>query len=143
MSVKIDHASLAVSDIDAAIKFFVDGLGCQVDFLEYGMSDQIASMLGDAGSTCDLAQLKVDSSGVKIELIAFRPATANDHPARRPVAPGMGHAALRVQDFDAVVERLMKLGAQSLGSITQFSSGRSVYLLTPVGAFLEIEEDLS
>lgn len=143
MRVEIDHASLAVSDIDEAVRFFSEGLGCQVDFVEYGMSDQIASMLGDAGATCDLAQIKVGSTGVKLEVIAFRPAAAKENPARMPVAPGMGHVALRVRDFDSVVDRLKGLGAKPLGAITKFSSGRSIYLLTPVGAFIEIEEDLS
>jgi hypothetical protein len=32
------------------------------------------------------------------------------------------------------------MGAELVGSITQFEKGRSVYLRTPFGAFIEIEE---
>ncbi len=60
--------------------------------------------------------------------------------AAHPMTPGMGHVALKADDFEATLERLKQLGAEPLGNITDFSAGRSVYLRTPFGAFLELEE---
>ncbi|MCC5983038.1 MAG: VOC family protein [Rhodobacteraceae bacterium] len=142
MTIRWDHASLAVTDLDSAIAFFCNGLGFKVTFVERDMSHQIASVLGVPGATCDLAQLVLPGQFPKLELIAFR---AGDERARplRPSAPGMGHVALRATDFDQRLQHLIEIGARPVGQVTDFSDGRSVYLATSFGAFLELEEDLS
>src|SRR4051794_3685334 len=139
MDIRWDHASLAVSDIDAGIAFFGEAFGFGVAFLERGMGDQIASMLGLPDATCDLVQLDLPGGGPRLELIAFRTGSEGGPPAR-PVSPGTGHLALRVADFDATVAKACALGARPVGAVTRFSDGRSVYLATPFGAFLELEE---
>lgn len=142
MTIRWDHASLAVTDLDSAIAFFCNGFGFEVAFAERDMSHQIASILGVPGATCDLAQLVLPGQSPRLELIAFR---AGDAPARapRPSAPGMGHVALRAADFDRRLRHLVEIGARPVGQVTDFSDGRSVYLATSFGAFLELEEDLS
>lgn len=139
MTSSIDHFSLAVSDLEKAIAFFSSGFGFEVHFVEWGMTHQIASMLGLEGASCDLAQLTLGDRGPRLELIAFRHdgiGEARSH----PMTPGMGHVALKADDFEGTLERLEQLGAEPLGSITEFSEGRSIYLRTPFGAFLELEE---
>ena len=139
-----DHASLAVSAIDPAIAFFETGFGFRVTFVERGMSEQIASMLGHPGAACDLAQLALPDGGPKLELIAFSgtlgPSTSQAEPLELPVRPGAGHIALRSTSFDATLKRLLELGAEPVGTVTNFSDGRSVYLRTRFGAFVELEE---
>lgn len=138
----LDHASLAVSDIDQGIGFFAKLLGSEVRFVERGMTGQIASMLGRPEASCDLVQLSLPGTAVRLELIAFA-AAGGGEAAEAPVAPGMGHVAVRVDDFDACLARAEALGATRLGVVTRFEDGRSVYLRTPFGAFVEIEEALS
>lgn len=135
----LDHLSLAVADLEAAMAFFSEGFGFRVQFVEWGMTDQIASMLGLAGASCDIAQMALDEGEIKLELIAFRHEQAGRAPAF-PAAPGMGHIALKVEDFDECLDKLRRLGAGLLGEITEFSAGRAVYLTTPFGAFLELQE---
>ncbi len=139
MTLDIDHFSLAVSDLEKAIAFFSRGFGFDVHFVEWGMTHQIASMLGLEGASCDLAQLALGDGGPRLELIAFRHAGIGEA-SSHPMSPGMGHVALKADDFEATLERLKQLGAEPLGNITDFSAGRSVYLRTPFGAFLELEE---
>jgi hypothetical protein len=98
-------------------------------------------MLGLSGASCDLAQLWLPG-GPTLELIAFKHEETGE--ARRwPMAPGMGHIAIRAGHFDAKLAELVALGASPLGVVTQFSAGRAVYLATPGGAFLELQEDLA
>lgn len=139
MTLDIDHFSLAVSDLEEAIAFFSRGFGFEVHFVEWRMTHQIASMLGLEGASCDLAQLTLGDGGPKLELIAFRH-DAIGVAASHPMTPGMGHIALKADDFEATLERLEQLGAEPLGNVTDFSAGRSVYLRTPFNAFLELEE---
>jgi catechol 2,3-dioxygenase-like lactoylglutathione lyase family enzyme len=139
MTIKWDHTSLAVSDIDEAIEFFSTGLGFSIVFAERGMTGQIASMLGLENASCDLIQMICPSGGPTLELIAFH-GHAHERRELHPVLPGMAHIAFQVETFDEVVERLLTLGACKVGRVTQFQTGRSIYLSTPFGAFLEIEE---
>lgn len=139
MPTTIDHLSLAVSDLEPAIAFFSQGFGFEVHFVERGMTGQIASMLGLPETSCDLAQLVLGDGGSKLELIAFRHRDIGQ-PASHPMTPGMGHIALKTDDFEATLARLEQLGAEPLGDVTQFSDGRSIYLKTPFQAFIELEE---
>jgi catechol 2,3-dioxygenase-like lactoylglutathione lyase family enzyme len=139
MTASLDHMSLAVSDITVAVAFFAEAFGFEVAFIERGMTEQIASMLGLKGAECDLAQLALPTGGPRLELITFKPATAGPG-AVRPSAPGMAHVAFRTGDFEATLARLRTLGAYPLGDVTTFSQGRAVYLSTPFGAFLELQE---
>jgi catechol 2,3-dioxygenase-like lactoylglutathione lyase family enzyme len=139
MVVRLDHLSLAVSDLDAAIAFFCEGLGFTTHFIERGMTDQIASMLGLPEAGCDIAQLIGGSGDTRLELIAFRHGQVGGA-ASHPMTPGMGHIAFRVDEFEATLARLYALGAEQLGAITQFEAGKGVYLRTPFHAFLEVQE---
>ncbi|MBS3649383.1 VOC family protein [Pseudaminobacter sp. 19-2017] len=139
MAVRLDHLSLAVSDLDAAITFFCEGLGFITHFIERGMTGQIASMLGLPEAGCDIAQLVCGGGDVRLELIAFRHEQVG-RTLSHPMTPGMGHVAFRVDQFEATLARLYVLGAEQLGAITQFEAGKAVYLRTPFHAFLEVQE---
>jgi len=133
---------MAVRDIDAATAFFAEGFGFSVRFAEREMTDQIASMLGLPGASCDLVQMEHESGGPRLELIAFRHGEVGEG-GPRPIAPGMAHIAFRIDSFEQALERLERLGARRVGRVTQFAAGRSVYLVTPFGAFLELEEGMA
>jgi predicted enzyme related to lactoylglutathione lyase len=135
------HSSLAVSDLDTAMDFYRQAFGFELLFAERNMSDQIESIAGIAGLTCDIAQLRVPQSAHVLELIAFR--TPDPQPAGlgdKPVAPGAAHVAFYVDDLEATIRRVEALGAVRVGRVTRFSEGRSVYYREPAGSFFEIEQ---
>ena len=134
------HSSLAVADLEAAVRFYREAFGFQVAFREDGMSDQIASMTGLAGLTCDLAQLRHPASGHVLELICFHGGSEVAAPDPRPLRPGAAHVAFFVDDLEAALARVEALGARRLGQITRFSDGLSVYCREPAGSFFEIEQ---
>lgn len=138
---RVDHLSFAVTEIDAASRFLGEAFGYRVSFVERGMTDQIASMLGQEGARCDLVQM-VKNGLPKIEFIAFE-ADRQERPPDRPTRPGAAHVAIATPRFDATLSRLVELGAAMLGSVTAFEAGRAAYLATPFGLFIELEEDLS
>ena len=138
MAVKVwHHTSLAVSDLDRAIDFYRRAFAYELLFEERGMAGQIARMTGIAGLTCDLAQLRSPISGHVLELIAFKGAAAGDP---RPLRPGAAHIAFYVDDLEAALSTVERLGAERLGEITQFDEGRSVYCREPAGSFFELEQ---
>lgn len=123
------------------MEFYCQAFGFEVRFSEQGMSDQIASMLGSADVTCDIAQLSDPRSDHILELIAFRtPRQTTAEMGDKPIVPGMAHVAFYVEDLDATMRRVEALGAVRVGEVTQFSDGRSVYYREPAGSFFEIEQ---
>lgn len=135
------HSSLAVGDLDRAVDFYRRAFGFELLFAEKGMSDQIESMVGTSGLTCDIAQLRHARSDHLLELIAFRP--PGPQPAEladKPVVPGAAHVAFFVDDLAAAMRRVEDLGAVRLGKVTRFSDGRSIYYREPAGSFFEIEQ---
>ena len=138
MAVKVwHHTSLAVSDLKRAIDFYRRAFDYEVLFEERGMAEQIARMTGSPGLICDLAQLRSPVSGHVLELIAFKGAAAGDP---QPLRPGAAHVAFHVDDLEAALAKVKRLGAVPLGEITQFDEGRSVYCREPAGSFFELEQ---
>ena len=136
------HTSLAVRDLDAAITFYRDAFGYEATFVERGMSEQIASMAGVEGLTCDLAQLRSALGDHVLELIAFHRPEERGTPRteRAPLHPGAAHIAFAVEDLESALATVETLGAARIGRITEFDEGRSVYCREPAGSFFEMEE---
>ena len=135
------HTSLAVNDLDTAVAFYREAFGYELKFQERGMSDQIASMTGIDGLTCDLAQLRSACSDHVLELIAFHLPSRETAPLEpAPLRPGAAHVAFSVADLEAALAAVEALGAVRVGRITGFSEARSVYCREPAGSFFEMEE---
>jgi catechol 2,3-dioxygenase-like lactoylglutathione lyase family enzyme len=134
-ALRFTHCSLAVDDLDRAVDFYGQALGCEVAFREDGMTGLIADVVGIPGQTCDLAILSIPGSEVMLELIAFRNPKA-------PVAatPPAGHVEFAVGDLEESVAAVERLGARRVGDVTVFPEGPSVYYREPGGSVLELTE---
>ncbi len=139
-AIRWHHASLTVAEIDPAIVFFGAVFGLVPDFIERGMTDDIVALTGQAGLSCDFAQLRADAFPLVLELIAFHSAGEPRPEADAlPWRPGAGHVAFHADDFDATLALALAHGATMLGRTVSFPGGRSVYCRAPGGAFFEIE----
>jgi catechol 2,3-dioxygenase-like lactoylglutathione lyase family enzyme len=133
------HTSLAVADLDEALRFYSEVLGYEVTLLARDMRDEIASMVGIPGLSCDLAQCTSPVSGHRLELIAFR-GVPEDCDPRLPVRPGRAHVAYVVDDLDAALSALVAAGGAPVGAVTDFPEGRAVYCFDGCGGVVELEE---
>lgn len=133
------HASLPVTDLDSSLAFYRAVFGARVVLLERGMSDLISRTTGLPGVTCDLAQLRIGENPTLLELIAFHgvPAGREDH---APVKPGHAHVCVGVTDLEQALRAAEQHGATRVGEIVAYPDGRAVYLRTPGGTVLELEE---
>lgn len=131
------HSSLAVSDLDVAVAFYMGAFGCEMAFHEE-LAAEIEAMTGVSGMRCRLAQLRMPRNHHVLELIEFHaPAGAEQ---RSPAAVGHGHVAFRAEDFDAALARVEAMGAERVGEVVPFPEGRAVYLREPAGSIFEITE---
>ena len=134
------HSSLSVDDFQAAIDFFKEAFGFEVLFKEEGMDRQIESIAGTKGLVCDLVMMRNALSGHVLELIEFKPPLGLPKGDNRPFRPGASHVAFVVEDLAAAKSAVEALGATTLGDVTSFEEGPSIYCRVPGGAFIELEQ---
>src|SRR5580765_2084044 len=99
MKAILDHVGIAVSDLDAALRFYRDALG-----LEVHASEDVASQRVRAHS--------IPTGESSLELLE---ATAPDSPIAKFLGsrgPGLHHITLRVDDVSAALEQLKARGVR-------------------------------
>jgi methylmalonyl-CoA/ethylmalonyl-CoA epimerase len=99
MKARLDHIGIAVADLDAALRFYRDALGLEVDAPEEVASQRVRAHFIPAGEAA-------------VELLE---ATAPDSPIAKYLekrGPGLHHLTLRVDDIDAALARLKALGVR-------------------------------
>ena len=97
MKAILDHVGIAVADLSAALRFYRDALGLEVEEGEEVSSQRVRAHFVPTGSAA-------------LELLE---ATANDSPIAKYVArrgPGLHHITLRVDDIAAALAQLKARG---------------------------------
>ena len=135
------HTALAVRDFDQAVAFYREAFGYEIVFEERGMAEAVANVTGIPGQRCDIAHLRSGLSEHTLELIKFY--GYSDVTAPQPVAPlrpGQAHVAFVVENLDAALVQVEKLGARRIGGFAEFPGYRSAYIVEPSGTFIELEQ---
>src|SRR6476661_5987947 len=99
MKAVLDHVGIAVKDLSAALAFYRDALGLEIEAPEEVGTQQVRAHFVPVGES-------------KLELLE---ATAPESAIARYVdkrGPGLHHITLRVQDIDAVLAQLKSRGAR-------------------------------
>jgi lactoylglutathione lyase len=125
---RADHVAFRVADIDAAIDFYTGSLGLRL------LNRQVSREHGEA-----LAFLDLD--GCRLELIMLLDKNggpvAYDPPS--PTEPFCPHVAVAVGDVDAMLETIVKGGAQYLkGPMEIPDEVRWAYVADPDGNVIEL-----
>jgi methylmalonyl-CoA epimerase len=99
MKAVLDHVGIAVQDVSAALSFYRDALGLEIEAPEEVSSQRVRARFIPVG-------------GSSLELLE---ATAPDSPIRSFLdkrGPGLHHITLRVDDIHAAVAHLKARGAK-------------------------------
>jgi methylmalonyl-CoA epimerase len=99
MKAILDHVGIAVSDLQAALRFYRDTLGLEIDAPEEVVSQRVRAHFVPVGES-------------SLELLE---ATAPDSPIARYLekrGPGLHHITLRVEDIGAALAQLKARGAR-------------------------------
>jgi methylmalonyl-CoA/ethylmalonyl-CoA epimerase len=120
---EIDHVAIAVDDLEAAIAYYRDTFGCEVDHREVVESDGVEEAL-----------LKVADSYIQL-LSPVR----DDSPVAKYLekkGPGLHHVAYRVDDCAAALERVKAEGHRVIDEAPRPGSrGTTVAFVHPKEAF--------
>ena len=99
MKAVLDHIGIAVKDLSAALAFYRDALGLEIEAPEEVASQRVRAHFVPVGEA-------------KLELLE---ATAADSPIAKYVdkrGPGLHHITLRVDDIEAALAQLKAHGAK-------------------------------
>ena len=123
MLTEIDHVAIAVNDLEAAIKYYADVFGAEVDHREVVESDGVEEAL-----------LKVAESYVQL----LTP-TRDDSPVAKYLAnkgEGLHHIGYRVKDCAAALQAIKDAGGRVIDDAPRPGSrGTTVAFVHPKGAF--------
>jgi methylmalonyl-CoA epimerase len=109
MKAVLEHVGIAVDDLQAALAFYRDALGLEIEASEEVLSQRVRAHFVAAG---ELQDRGAGAPGVKLELLE---ATAPESPIAKFVekrGPGLHHITLRVDDIRAALIELKARGVR-------------------------------
>ena len=139
--ISVSHIGICVSDLDASLRFYCEGLGF-VEGASHDVGQEFAALM-----EVDAVRLRsrmIARDGVTIELLGFDAPGVTGDGSRRPMNMlGLTHLSLRVGDVEGTAATIEALGGTVVRETrTTFAFGDStldfVYCTDPDGERIEL-----
>ncbi|MFJ1542079.1 VOC family protein [Micromonospora chalcea] len=140
----MDHVSVVVNDLLAAIAFFTE-LGMEVEGEMPVEGPWVDRVNGIDGVRVDIAMMRTPDGHGKLELTRFRsPALVASEPADAPPNTlGLRSVMFAVDDVDDTVARLRAHGGELIGEVADYGDVyRLCYLRGPAGVIVALAAQL-
>jgi catechol 2,3-dioxygenase-like lactoylglutathione lyase family enzyme len=141
---RMDHVSVVVDDLEAAIAFFVE-LGMELEGRAPIEGRSVDRLNGLDGVRAEIAMMRTPDGHGRLELTTFHSPTAiSPEPEKAPPNTlGLRSVMFAVDDVDATVAGLRAHGAELVGAVTQYQdSYRLCYVRGPGGIIVALAEQL-
>jgi len=141
---RLDHVSVVVEDLDAAIAFFI-ALGMTIEGrapIEGPWVDRINAI---EGIRIDIVMMRTPDGHGRLELTKFHnPKLIEIEPAVAPPnALGLRSVMFAVESIDDTVARLRDHGGELIGEVVQYEETyRLCYMRGPAGIIVALAEEL-
>jgi catechol 2,3-dioxygenase-like lactoylglutathione lyase family enzyme len=135
-----DHTGITVSSLERSLAFWRDLLGFELSHRAHHTGALASEVTGVPGAEISLAVLK--APGHRIELLEYHAPADRMRANLRPCDVGSVHVAFKVDNLDAVLERITTAGWKAAGNPQTLQSGpnagkRVVYIRDPDGTTIE------
>ncbi len=141
---RMDHVSVVVDDLPAAIDFFTAlGMALEGEMPVEGPS--VDRLCGLEGVQADIAMMRTPDGHGRVELTKFRsPELVVTEPASAPPNTlGLRQIMFAVDDIDDTIARLRAHGAELVGEAVQYEDTyRLCYVRGPAGIIVALAEKL-
>jgi glyoxylase I family protein len=137
---RMTHVGICVADLDRSTRFYRDGLGFRLrsEFQVQGEPSDTLLQLRDV----NLHAVYLERDGTRIELLYYAsPAPVGDDTTRPMNARGLTHLSLRVDNLNATLGDLERLGARVLRASRIDIPGfevAAVFVSDPDGTLIEL-----
>jgi catechol 2,3-dioxygenase-like lactoylglutathione lyase family enzyme len=141
---RMDHVSVVVDDLEAAIAFFVE-LGMELEGEAPIEGPSVDRLNGLDGVRVDIAMMRTPDGHGRLELTKFHTPTAvSAEPENAPPNTlGLRSVMFAVDDIDAAVAALRAHGAELVGEVAEYQdSYRLCYVRGPEGVIVALAEQL-
>ena len=142
---RMDHVSVVVDDLPAAIAFFTT-LGMTVEGEAPIEGPWVDRINGLEGVRVNITMMRTPDGHGRLELTKFRnPALIELQPAIAPPnALGLRSVMFTVESVDDSVAHLRAIGAELVGEVVQYEDKyRLCYVRGPAGIIVALAEELS
>jgi catechol 2,3-dioxygenase-like lactoylglutathione lyase family enzyme len=142
---RIDHISVVVEDLDAAIAFFT-ALGMSVEGKARIEGPWVDRMNALEGIEVDIVMMRTPDGHGRLELTRFlAPTLVPVEPAVQPPnAAGLRSVMFAVESVDDTVARLREHGGELIGEVVQYENQyRLCYMRGPAQIIVSLAEELS
>jgi len=145
MSIKrLDHVSVVVDDLSAAIAFFT-ALGMTIEGEAPVEGPWVDRVNGLEGVQVNIVMMRTSDGHGRLELTKFRnPKLVEIKPAIAPPNTlGLRSVMFTVESVDDTVARLRDIGAELVGEVAQYEDKyRLCYVRGPAGIIVALAEEL-
>ncbi|MGE0878908.1 MAG: VOC family protein [Acidimicrobiia bacterium] len=141
---RMDHVSVVVDDLDAAVAFFVE-LGMEIEGrapIEGSWVDRVNAL---DGVRIEIAMLRTPDGTGKLELTKFHHPAVIDPAPRNALGNTLGLRSImfEVADIDATVAALGRHGGELIGTIERYEDFyRLCYVRGPADIIVSLAEAL-
>src|SRR6187431_3426829 len=142
---RLDHVSVVVDDLAAAIAFFT-ALGMTLEGQMPVEGPWVDRVNGLENVQVDIVMMRTPDGHGKLELTKFRnPKLVETEPAIAPPNTlGLRSVMFTVESVDETVARLHEIGAELIGEIAQYHNEYKLcYMRGPAGIIVALAEELS
>lgn len=129
------HLGVCVSDLERSLRFYRDGLGCEVG-PRYDINEPISETTGDVR----LVSQFVRNGDMRIELLAFASPQAIGTPSSKRYQLGLTHLSFVVDDIDTATAHLVAHGGAVVEGTRSVKDGKVhiIFIADPDGTRIEL-----
>src|SRR5678810_997343 len=141
---RLDHISVVVDDLAAALDFFTT-LGMTIEGKAAVEGPWVDRVNGLEGVQVDIVMMRTPDGHGRLELTTFRnPKLVEIEPAIAPPnTPGLRSVMFTVESVDDTVARLSADGAELIGEVAKYEDKyRLCYMRGPAGIIVALAEEL-
>jgi catechol 2,3-dioxygenase-like lactoylglutathione lyase family enzyme len=142
---RMDHVSVVVGDLEAAITFFAE-LGMELEGEAPIEGPTVDRLNGLEGIRVNIAMMRTPDGHGRLELTKFHSPTAISPEPRNALGNTLGLRSIMftIDDIDAAVAGLQACGAELVGEVVQYEdSYRLCYIRGPEGIIVALAEQLN
>ena len=142
---RLDHVSVVVDDLPAAIAFF-EALGMTIEGEMPVEGEWVDRVNAIEGVQVDIVMMRTPDGAGRLELTRFRspPLVAVEPAVAPPNTLGLRSVMFAVENLDESVASLRAGGAELIGEVVQYEDlYRLCYLRGPAGIIVALAEELS
>jgi catechol 2,3-dioxygenase-like lactoylglutathione lyase family enzyme len=142
---RLDHVSIVVDDLDAAIAFFTE-LGMEEEGRAPIEGDLVDRLNALDGIHVDIVMMRTPDGQGKLELTKFHSPAVIDPEPQNALGNTLGLRSIMfaVDDIDAAIAGLRTHGGELIGELVQYENVyRLCYMRGPAGIIVALAEQLS